>query len=81
MNTKLTLTLEDTTIAKAKEYAKSKKRSLSDLIENFLKVITNEDKTQIELSPKIKQLKGAFKAPKSLDYKKELSQSLSDKYL
>ena len=36
MDTKLTLTLEQNIIIKAKIYAKKNKRSLSDLIENYL---------------------------------------------
>jgi predicted CopG family antitoxin len=46
MNTKLTLTIEQSVIEKAKKYAKEKERSLSDLIENYLKSLTNsEEKT------------------------------------
>jgi len=81
MNTKLTLTIEETTIAKAKKYANNKGRSLSDIIENYLKVITKEDNTEVfELTPIVKSLKGSFKVPKDFDYKKELSKSLTDKY-
>ena len=47
MNAKLTLTIEQSVIEKAKKYAKEKERSLSDLIENYLKAITNEKKTEI----------------------------------
>mgnify|MGYP000880960429 FL=1 len=82
MNTKLTLTIEDTIIMRAKEYAKNKNRSLSELISSYLKIITTEDITsKIEISPKVKSLKGSFKAPKNFDYKKELSKRLSEKYL
>ena len=81
MNTKLTLTIEQAVIEKAKSYAKDKGRSLSDIVENYLKVITNEQKIDEEFSPLIKSLRGSFKAPKSFDYKKELSKELSDKYL
>ena len=81
MNTKLTLTIEQTVIEKAKFYAKEKGRSLSDIIENYLKAITSEQKIEEELSPFIKSLQGSFKAPKSYDYKEELSKGLSDKYL
>ena len=42
MTTKLTLTLEQHIIVKAKEYAKKKGRSLSDIIENYLKVVVTE---------------------------------------
>jgi macrodomain Ter protein organizer (MatP/YcbG family) len=81
MNTKLTLTIEQAIIERAKSYAKEKGRSLSDIIENYLKVITKEEKIEEELSPLIKSLRGSFKTPKSFDYKKELSKGLSEKYL
>lgn len=82
MNTKLTLTIEQTVIEKAKKYAKDKERSLSNLIENYLKALTNEsDANEIELTPIVKSLKGSFTAPKNFDYKKELTNRLSEKYL
>ena len=81
MNTKLTLTIEQAIIERAKSYAKEKGRSLSDIIENYLKAITKEQKIEEDLSPLIKSLQGSFKAPKSFDYKKELSKGLSEKYL
>ena len=60
MNTKLTLTIEQSVIEKAKKYAKEKERSLSDLIENYLKAITKEKKTEIARdSPIIQSLKGS----------------------
>ncbi len=82
MNTKLTLTIEQSIIEKAKKYANSKGRSLSNIVENYLKAITKEDyKESIELTPVVRSLKGSFKAPKNIDYKKELSKSLNGKYL
>ena len=82
MNTKLTLTIEQTVIEKAKKYAKDKERSLSNLIENYLKALTTEsNQKEIELTPIVKSLKGSFNAPKSFDYKKELANRLSEKYL
>jgi len=82
MNTKLTLTIEQTIIEKAKKYAKVKGRSLSDIIENYLKAITKEDNIEsINLTPIVKSLKGTFKAPKNIDYKKELSKRLTEKFL
>ncbi|NCB68274.1 MAG: hypothetical protein EOM47_05435 [Bacteroidia bacterium] len=82
MNTKLTLTIEQTTIEKAKIYAKSKGRSLSDIIENYLKALTKEQKNDYpEITDIVNSLKGSFKAPESFDYKKELESSLTEKYL
>ena len=84
MNTKLTLTIEQSIIEKAKIYARKKERSLSDLIENYLKALTNEDSSttkEEELTPIVKSLKGTYKLPKNFDYKKELTDRLSEKYL
>lgn len=82
MNTKLTLTIEQAVIEKAKKYAKDKERSLSNLIENYLMALTKEsDVNEIELTPIVKSLKGSFTAPKDFDYKKELTNRLSEKYV
>ena len=82
MNTKLTLTIEQTVIEKAKKYAKDKERSLSSLIENYLKALTKDDNSnEIELTPIVKSLKGSFTAPKDFDYDKELTNRLLKKYL
>lgn len=83
MNTKLTLTIEKEIIERAKNYAKGKNRSLSDIIENYLKILTKEEKNnQIKkLNPVVESLKGSFKIPKAIDYKKELKNRLEKKYL
>ncbi|MCF8370316.1 MAG: DUF6364 family protein [Bacteroidales bacterium] len=82
MNTKLTLTIEQTILEKATQYAKGQGRSLSDFIENYLRIIARkEEKPEIEITPIVRSLKGSFKAPADFDYKKELSDSLSAKYL
>ncbi|MBN1924675.1 MAG: hypothetical protein JW798_02460 [Prolixibacteraceae bacterium] len=80
MQTKLTLTIEQNIINQAKGYAKSQGRSLSELIENYLKAVLEDNKNSIELSPSIKKLKGAIKLPNNFDYKNELTNSLSEKY-
>jgi len=83
MNTKLTLTIEREIIERAKNYAKEKNRSLSDIIENYLKTLTKEEKNQKikKLNPSVESLKGSFKMPKNMDYKKELKERLEKKYL
>jgi hypothetical protein len=82
MNTKLTLTIEQSVIEKAKIYAKSRGRSLSDVIESYLKVVAKEEEfSEEKVSPTVMSLKGAFKAPENFDYKDELKKSLSSKYL
>jgi len=83
MNTKLTLTIDKKIIKLAKDYAKEKNRSLSDIIENYLKILTKEEhkKKNDKINPIVKSLKGSFKMPKNLDYKKELKNRLEKKYL
>lgn len=84
MNTKLTLSIEQSVIEKAKIYARKNERSLSDLIENYLKALTekeSEKDTDDKLSPTVKSLRGSFKMPKNFDYKKDLTNILSEKYL
>ena len=49
MNTKLTLTIEKEIIEEAKVYAREKGQSLSDIVENYLKLLTKE---QREMKPK-----------------------------
>ena len=83
MNTKLTLTVEQKIIEKAKQYAKRKNRSLSDIVENYLKMITKDD-FKIEKttgSTIVTSLRGSFKMPKNFDYKNELKERLEKKYL
>lgn len=84
MNTKLTLTIELEIINRAKKYAKDKNRSLSHIVENYLKVLTNEEQNvkDNELNPIVKSLKGSFKMPKKdMNYKEELRDRLEEKYL
>ena len=82
MNTKLTLTIEKEVIQIAKEYAKEKGQSLSDLVENYFKLLINERRPLKAdgLSPRIKRLRGIIKTDKELDYKQILSEELIKKY-
>ncbi len=82
MNTKLTLTIEREIIERAKSYAKEKNRSLSDIIENYLKMLTKVERThKKKLNPAVETLKGSFKMPNDMDYEKELKNRLEKKYL
>lgn len=82
MDSKLTLTIEETLINKAKSYAKTRGRSLSDIVENYFKVLTTPDDYQeIELGSVAKNLKGSFKVPDDFDYKKVLQEEISKRHL
>ena len=80
MTTKLTLTIEKNVISSAKEYAQTKGKSLSNLVENYLKTISSKESDINSLSPKVVKLMGVIKTPKDFNYKTELSKSLSKKY-
>jgi hypothetical protein len=85
MTTKLTLSIEQETIEKAKIYAHKQKRSLSNLIENYLKFLAKDEIIEkVEETPElIKQLRGSLKMPKDFDYdyKKAKEEYLTAKYL
>lgn len=82
MNTKLTLTIEEEVIKAAKKYAKGKGQSVSELVENYFKLITgNKRKVNPEqLSPKVRKLRGIIKTKENIDYKQILTEELSKKY-
>lgn len=80
MTTKLTLTIEKSVIERAKSYAKNTGRSLSELIENYLETITQENDDE-KLSPKLKKIVGAVKLPKNFDEEKELRSYFESKHL
>ncbi len=84
MDTKLTLKLDKCVIDKAKEYASSQKRSLSRLIESYLKSLIDTDNFQsqnnIEISPFVKSMRTGVKLPADLDYKKVYGDYLTEKH-
>ena len=84
MTTKLTLTMDDEVIKKAKGYAAGKGRSLSELVENYFLSLTygNVPTDKDELTPAVRSLMGSFKAPKGFDfdYKKVLREEKSKKH-
>jgi hypothetical protein len=80
MDTKLTLKLSEDVIEKAKEYAKSKKTSLSVLIENYLQKLTNEKESKKTITPLVKSLSGVIKLPKNYNDKKDYTDYLTTKY-
>ena len=82
MDAKLTLSVNKDVARRAKAYAKNTGRSLSDLVENYLKLLTkNSPIEQTEYSPRVKSLLGSISLPADFDYKKELSDALTTKYL
>ena len=81
---KLTLSISQAIIDEAKEYAKSSGKSLSSIVEEYLKSLTKTEKskkkkTSMEL---VRELKGSIKLPKDFtSYKEILQDALVGKYL
>jgi hypothetical protein len=81
MDTKLTLKLNQKVIEKAKEYASNKKMSLSRIIEAYLQSLTTEnDNSEFEISPFVRSIATGTQIPTDLDYKKDYSDFLMEKY-
>ncbi len=91
MDTKLTLSIDKIVIERAKKYAKQERRSLSDIIENYLKLLTNDirraeaNEVQGEKGKYIVKDKwrGAFHLifPEDVDYKEILGEEIWKKHM
>jgi len=84
MDTKLTLKLDKLVIEQAKEYASLHKRSLSRIIESYLRSLVNRDKnnddSDIEISQFVKSMSTGVNIPADLDYKSEILNHLIEKH-
>ncbi len=84
MDTKLTLKLDKFVIEQAKEYASSHKRSLSKIIESYLKSLINrnknDDKSDFEISPFVKSISTGVNIPADFEYKSEILNHLMEKH-
>ena len=80
MNTKLTLSLDQAVIERAKEYAKSNKISLSRLIESYLASIVNKKTGDVEITPLVDSLSGVIELDENYNYKTEYVDFLMKKY-
>lgn len=86
MNTKLTLTIDDSVIKQAKAYAEKQGRSLSAVVENYLKAVTKREEiepTSEELPPILKSLmanRPKINLPQDYNYKEELTKIRDEKY-
>ncbi len=80
MTTKLTLSIEESIIKRAKSYAKGTGKSLSEIVEEYLDSITQED-YKGNLSSKLKKIVGSVSLPEDFDEEKELRSYFEEKHL
>lgn len=85
MNTKLTLSIEASVIERAKAYAKEQGRSLSNVVEEYLKSISTktDEHTDDELHPLVQELYGALKidVPEGKSYRDLMGDAMMERYL
>lgn len=78
MNTKLTLSIDKNIINKAKKYAKVQHKSVSKMIENYLKNVVKNDESR-QVSPIVDELAGSIKNI-NINFKEEYTDYLIKKY-
>lgn len=78
MNTQLTLSIEQNIAQFAHEYATDKKQTLSELVENYFKLIATQRKQlkTEELHPRVQKLRGILTTEPEFDAKKVLTEEL-----
>jgi len=76
MKTRLTLVIDEKVIESAKRYAQKNGRSLSHLVENYLKSITAKKIKEEVISQKVLKLMGVIKLSKDYNYKARLGNAL-----
>ncbi len=84
MNSKLTLSIKRNIIEQAKEYAADQGRSLSNIVEEYLKSVSEKKDvgTHKKLHPLVEELSGSVKLPDSdVNYKELLGDALLEKHL
>jgi hypothetical protein len=80
MTTKLTLTIDDKVIHTAKRYANASGKSLSSLVENYLKTLSTKQAHKIEIAPSVQKLMGVIQLADDFDYKKELGNAITKRH-
>jgi len=85
MNKKLTLSLEETTIDRAKHYAEKNKQSLSEMVENYFRYLTATTVEPFQSTSAsrglVGELEGMITVPKSLEEKAEYRKHRAPKAL
>ena len=81
METKLTLKLNNNSIARAKKYVSQIGTSLSAIVEDFFDNLTvNENKSEFSYSPLVNELSGIIHLEEDFDYKSDYTSYLDKKY-
>ena len=82
MITKLTLSIDENVVTEAKEYAKETGKSLSKILEGYMRGLKNKKKIhkQEDRPPILKRLHGCIKSEDMRDPKDIFSKGIIEKY-
>jgi hypothetical protein len=80
MNANLTLSLDRDTIEHAKNFARSRHKSLSRVVEDYLRQVTRAETQDEEITPLVAELSGVVSAENGERYGAEYADYLTEKY-
>ena len=81
MTTKLTLSVDKELIRKAKRYAKGQRKSLSQLVSNYLDFVSSQTPQPLEIDPEVLEASGQIPPDKIPELKDPKYRYLKEKYL
>ena len=78
--TKLTLSVEEAVVEKAKRIAEANQTSVSAMFSQFVCSTAAEPKRRTKIGPLTRKLSGVVKLPAGKDYKEAITEALMDKH-
>ena len=78
--TKLTLSVKENVVEKAKQIAAANKTSVSAMFSQFVQSMAAQTPRPDRIGPLTRKLSGIVKLPRDKDYKELLTKALMDKY-
>jgi hypothetical protein len=80
MQAKLTLSIDNDVIALAKDYARLQHRSLSNMVESYLKLVARKEAVAEEMSPIVASLVGVVSMDVTEKGRDEIATYLEEKH-
>ena len=81
MTTKLTLSVEKRVVQKAKRFAQTQRKSLSEIVTNYLDYISSQAIDVSDIDPEVLQASGEIALDRVPDHKDPKFRHLKEKYL
>ena len=78
--TKLTLSVDEAVVEKAKELAQANNTSVSAMFSRFVQAMSAPPPSSIKIGPLTRKATGLMKLPAGKDYKEILTDALLEKY-